>query len=149
METKNAKEGLTIADLRNLAYDTVCKQANYERKEAPILMKEDIQFRHLVGAFLGQRMKGRPTPVRSKGIVPCNEAQRLFNKSLFHNCYPKNIGDDKKKLKFLQQKLSQGAINNQIFLDLANVLDIKQTQVMKALNDTVPPDLFSPVLGEN
>ena len=142
MEPKDNKKALTIKDLQNLAFDTVCKNANYPRKKAPALMKEDIEFRHLVGVFLGNEMRGRPTPVQQRGIVPNGEAQRCYRTSLFINAYPKKVVSDGAKFKYLTDKLIKGEITQQIFVEVAEVIPVKKKYIDGVLKQTQPTGLF-------
>ena len=127
------KVALTKEDLYKIVFDEVCSRYNYPREQAKTLLEEDLEFRHLVSEHLSPHLYGKPTPIKPPKTAVRGEAERCFRLSLFFGAYPKHINKDCDKLKHLQALLSNDSIDESRYLEFADVLDVKEKDVMSPL----------------
>ena len=92
-----------------------------ERTEAKL-----SKIPYQVSDLLLKDVKGRPQPIRPTSIVPSREAKRMLLPSVPLQTYPKKLKNDSQKFAYLKSLFLRNTIEQEIFVDLASVLQLKK-----------------------
>ena len=84
-------------------------------------------IRYAVSKIMSDKLKGRPTLIKKTRPVPNREIK--IHPSLLRGVYPKKLKKDIHKLNYLKDKLVEGSIPYNTYIDMAKVLNVKDKQI--------------------
>ncbi|MDX1279359.1 hypothetical protein [Oceanihabitans sediminis] len=87
-----------------------------------------------ISKIMGNKLLGRPTPVKKPKITVSDEMLKLKFESPFRHSYPKRLVKDTDKHNFLKEKFKQGDIQYHIYEDLVSMLDVKEEDIIPKID---------------